>query len=347
MPIASCDQILYLPAMENKTPKTMWVAQAHSRGGPEVLNLWQQLVPQPKKHEVLIRVKAAGINRPDLLQRKGLYPPPPGASKTLGLEVAGLIERLGPGVREYAYGQRVCALLSGGGYAEFAVAPVETVLNIPNKLTFAEAAALPETFFTAWSALFDLGQLAKGQTVLIHGGASGVGVAAIQLAASIGAKVMATAGTEIKTKLCKRLGAIKTINYKRQDFVSASKVFTRGKGLDLILDIVGGDYIQRNLNALGMDGRLVFLSFLKGARAELDLRSVLMKRLTITGATLRARPLAYKKSIRNHLLQSVWPLITTGKIKSVIDTVYPLAKAADAHRRMESGVHAGKIVLLT
>lgn len=332
--------------MENKTPKIMWTVQARSHGRPEVLHLSQQRVPWPKKNEILIRVKAAGINRPDLLQRKGLYPPPAGASKTLGLEVAGLIEKLGSNVQGFSRGQKVCALLTGGGYAEYAVASVETVLNVPNKLTFAEAAGLPETFFTAWSALFDLGLLKKGETVLIHGGSSGVGVAAVQLAVSVGAKVMITAGTEEKMKLCKHLGAIKTVNYKRHDFVSASKVFTQNKGLDLILDMIGGDYIQRNLNALGIDGRLVLLSFLKGAHAELDLRSLLTKRLTITGATLRARPLAYKKHVRDCLLQLVWPLIARGKIKPVMDSVYPLAKAVDAHRRMESGLHSGKIVLL-
>ena len=331
--------------MGSKTPKIMRAIEAASFGGPEVLRLAERPVPRPKKAEVLIRVKAAGVNRPDLLQRKGLYPPPPGASDILGLEVAGTIEKLGPGVRGYAKGQKVTALVTGGGYAEFCLAPLETLLGVPGKLTFAEAASLPEAFFTVWSTLFDLGKLQRGETVLIHGGASGIGVAAIQIASAFGAKVIATAGTDEKVRLCRRLGAKVALNYNKKDFVAEAKAATRGKGVDLVLDMVGGDYIQRNLAALAVGGRLVFLSFLKGASAGVNFAPVLAKRLTITGATLRPRPLAYKGWLRNELLQKVWPLVYKGKIRPVVDSTFPLAAASDAHRRMEGGAHKGKIVL--
>jgi putative PIG3 family NAD(P)H quinone oxidoreductase len=331
--------------MGGKSPKIMRAIECAGFGGPEVLRLAERAVPRPKQREVLIRVKAAGVNRPDVLQRKGLYPPPPGASDILGLEVAGIIEKVGPGVRGFARGQKVCALLTGGGYAELAVAPVETLLGVPGKLTFAEAASLPEAFFTVWSTVFDIGRLQEGETVLIHGGASGIGVAAIQLAKAFGAKVIATAGTDEKVKLCKRLGAKWAVNYQKQDFVEEAKAATKGKGVDLVLDMVGGDYIQRNISALALDGRLVFISFLNGASVGVNFAPVLTKRLTLTGATLRARPLPYKERLRNVLLQKVWPLLYKGKIRPVADSAFPLAKAADAHRRMESGAHAGKIVL--
>lgn len=331
--------------MRHKTPQIMRAIEIAGFGGPEVLRLAERPVPRPKAREVLIRVRAAGVNRPDVLQRKGLYPAPAGASDIPGLEVAGTVEKLGRDVKGVLKGQKVCALVTGGGYAEFCTSPVETLLGVPGKLTFAEAASLPEAFFTVWSTLFDIGKLQKGESVLIHGGASGIGVAAIQLASAFGAKVIATAGTEAKVKLCRRLGAKAAVNYTKKDFVAEAKAMTKGQGVNLVLDMVGGDYIQRNIGVLAMDGRLVFISFLKGATAGVNFAPILAKRLTLTGATLRARPLGYKERLRNDLLQKAWPLVYKGKVRPVVDSLFPLAKASDAHRRMEGGTHAGKIVL--
>lgn len=315
-------------------------------GGPEMLALAERPIPKPKAGEILLRVKAAGVNRPDVMQRKGLYPPPRGAPDIPGLEVAGEVVRAGRGVKGFRKGAKVCALLTGGGYAEYAVAPKETLLPVPRGLSFEQAAGIPETFFTVWSTLFGIARLEKGETVLVHGGASGVGTAAIQIAKAMGATVFVTAGTDEKCALCRKLGAKLAVNYKRQDFVEEVRAATKGRGVDVVLDMVGGDYIPRNIKCLAEDGRLVLISFLKGASAEVNFAPVLVKRLTITGATLRARSLAYKQTLRDALKRKVWPLLASKKIRPVIDRTFPLSQASEAHAYMESGAHAGKIILL-
>jgi NADPH2:quinone reductase len=324
----------------------MHLIQLLAPGKPEQLASSKGPVPAPGPGEVLICVAAAGVNRPDIAQRQGKYPPPPGASPILGLEVAGEIVATGPDVTAWQVGDQACALLAGGGYAEYAVAPAVQCLPIPRGLTLPEAAALPETFFTVWSNVFERGRLVAGESFLVHGGTSGIGTAAIQLAKAFGARVFATAGSARKCQVCLSLGADAAINYRSQDFVSEIANLTEGRGVNLVLDMVGGPYFERNLKVLALDGRLVQIAFLQGSRLEVDLMPVMLKRLTVTGSTLRSRPIAEKGAIAQELLAKVWPLLGAGTIKPLIDATFPLAQAADAHRLMESSEHIGKIVLV-
>ena len=317
-------------------------------GGPEVLRLVDRPMPVAGTGEALIRVAASGINRPDVLQRKGLYPVPPGASDIPGLEVAGKVEAGDDAALRaagLAIGDRVCALVAGGGYAEYCVAPIGQCLPSPSSLSDVEAASLPETFFTVWSNVFDRGRLQPGETLLVHGGSSGIGVAAIQLAKAHGARVIVTAGSKEKADACLSLGADDAIDYKTQDFVAEVRRITGKKGVDVVLDMVAGDYLQRNLDLLTMDGRLVIIAFLHGTKAEIDFSGVLRKRLTITGSGLRPRPVVEKGAIADGLRSHVWPLLDAGRVRPAIDKVFPLADAAAAHRLMESSAHIGKIVL--
>jgi NADPH2:quinone reductase len=302
-------------------------------------------IPQPAANEVLIRVVAAGVNRPDVLQRMGLYDPPAGASLIPGLEVAGEIVECGPGCKRYRPGDLVCALVSGGGYAEYCLAPETQTLPIPKGLTFTQAAGIPETHFTVWSNVFDRGELQAGQSVLIHGGSSGIGTTAIQLAHQFGARVFATAGSIKKCQACLRLGADKAINYKTEDFLSIVKEETQGRGVDLVLDMVGGKNIQKNIRSLAPDGRLVHIAFLESSVAEIDLMPVMLKRLTITGSTLRPRTLDQKAEIASKLQTHVWPLFESTKIRVVVDSCFSLEQVAQAHMLMESSTHIGKIIL--
>lgn len=324
-------------------PDQMTAIEISKPGGPDSLTPALRPVSQPGPGEVLIRVRAAGVNRPDVLQREGRYPPPPGASDIPGLEVAGQVAALGQGVSEFQVGDSVCALLSGGGYAEYATAPEGQCLPLPRGMDTLEAAGIPETWFTVWSNLIDRARLEPGETVLIHGGASGIGTAAIQLARLIGAKVFATVGSAEKLALCKRLGA-QAINYRTEDFAAVIAQETNGYGLDVILDMVGADYAARNLASLAMDGRMVSIATLTGREAVVDLSLVMMKRLTLTGSTLRARDTAFKSAIATALRQRAWPWFESGAARVVIDATYPLTQAAEAHRRIE-GDHAGKIIL--
>ncbi len=304
--------------------------------------------PVPGPGEVLIRIAAAGVNRPDVMQRQGRYPPPPGASDIPGLEVAGIIESLGEGAGRWRVGDAVCALVSGGGYATKCVAPSVQCLPVPTPLDLVAAAAIPETFFTVWTNVFDRGRLQAGETALFHGGSSGIGTTAIQLAAARGARVFATAGSPDKCRACERLGAEKAIDYRTQDFVQIVRDLTGGSGVDLILDIVGGSYVNRNLAALAMDGRLVVIGFMDGEpAATIDLRRILGRRLTLTGSALRPRTIAEKGAIADSLRREVWPLLESGRIAPVLSRTFPLAEAAEAHRLMESSQHVGKIVLTT
>jgi NADPH2:quinone reductase len=314
-------------------------------GGPEVLTPVERPMPEPGSGEVLIRVAAAGVNRPDVMQRRGVYPPPPGASDIPGLEVAGSVEHVGAGVTEWRGGDRVCALVTGGGYAEYCVAPAAQCLPLPDGLDPVQAAAIPETFFTVWTNVFDRGALQAGEAALFHGGSSGIGTTAIQLAAARGARVFATAGSDEKCRACERLGATRAINYRSEDFVVALKDLTGGRGVDLILDIIGADYLDRNLRALAVDGRLVQIGLMGGSEATLDLRRVLGSRLTITGSTLRPRSVEEKGAIAAALHREVWPLLESGRVKPIVYRTFPLTQASDAHRLMESSEHVGKIVL--
>ncbi len=316
-------------------------------GPAEGLQLVERPDPVPGAGEVLIRVKAAGVNRPDVLQRGGKYPPPPGASDLPGLEVSGIVEGAGDGVTQWRAGDRVCALLAGGGYAELCVAPAVQCLPVPAAMDFVNAAAVPETFFTVWTNVFDRGRLKAGETALFHGGSSGIGTTAIQLAVARGARVFATAGSDDKCRACEQLGAERGINYKTEDFVAVIKAVTKGRGVDLVLDIVGGDYIARDLVALAVEGRLVVIGFMGGDTATLDFRRILGRRLTITGSTLRPRSPAEKGEIAAALRKEVWPLLEKGTVKPVVYRTFPLADAAAAHRLMESSEHVGKIVLVT
>lgn len=326
-------------------PDLMTAIEITKPGGPEKLRPTQRPVPQPASGEVLIQVAAAGVNRPDCLQRQGSYPPPPGASDIPGLEVAGTLVALGAGVDEWRIGDPVCALLTGGGYAEYCVAPAPQCLPIPAGLSMPQAAALPETFFTVWSNVFDRACLQPGETLLVHGGASGIGTTAIQLAKALGSRVFATVGGGEKVQPCLALGAERVIDYREEDFVQVIKDVTGNRGVDVILDMVGGDYVQRNLSALAVEGRLVFIAFLRGAKVELNLAPVMMKRLAITGSTLRARPVADKAPIAQALRETVWPLLENGAIQPLIDRVFPLTEAAAAHTLMESNRHVGKLLL--
>ncbi len=326
-------------------PESMSFIEVAQPGGPEGMRLARGPVPQPGPGEVLVRVAAAGVNRPDIQQRKGLYPPPPGASPHLGLEVAGEVVAAGEGVNA-AVGAQVCGLANGGGYAEYCIVPAAQCLPWPKGYDAVQAAALPETFFTVWANLFELGQLQPGQSALVHGGSSGIGTTAIQLAQAFGARIYVTAGSADKCEACVRLGADAAINYKEADFADSIKQFTNGAGVNVVLDMVGGPYLQRNLRCLAMDGRLVLIAFLGGNKVEqLDLTAVMTRRLVITGSTMRPRTAAQKGAIAQALYTQVWPKLEDGSIAPVIHARLPLAEAAAAHRLMESSEHVGKIML--
>jgi len=326
-------------------PQTMTVIEAREAGGPEVLVPGERPVPLPGPDEVLIVVEAAGVNRPDVLQRQGLYPPPKGASDLLGLEVAGPVIAVGDNVTRFKEGDFVCALVNGGGYAEFAVAPEAVTLFAPDGLSAVEAAGLPETVFTVWHNVFERGALQPGEWLLVHGGASGIGTTAIQLATAFGAKVIVTVGSGDKAKACEALGAVRAINYREEDFVDVVREVTGGHGADVILDMVGGDYIERNLKAAALEGCIVQIAFLKGSKVEIDLMRLMMRRLTLTGSTLRAQTPEAKARMAVAIEEKIWPLITQGKFKPVIDSTFDLAQAADAHKRIDDPAHIGKIVL--
>ncbi|GIL04237.1 NAD(P)H-quinone oxidoreductase [Betaproteobacteria bacterium PRO7] len=323
----------------------MRAVEISNPGGPEVLRLVERSRPQPRAGEALVRVHAAGINRPDVLQRKGGYPPPPGASDLPGLEIAGVIEEGDLAGSGFEIGDAVCGLVAGGGYAEYCAVPVGQLLPVPRGLSFAEAAGLPETFFTVWSNVFDRAHLAPGETLLVQGGTSGIGVAAIQLAVALGHTVYATAGTDEKCRAIDTLGAARAINYRDEDFGAVVKEATQGRGVDVILDMVGGGYVAREIACLADDGRLVLIALLGGAKAEIDLSAVLRRRLTITASTLRPRPVNFKAAIARRLRAVVWPLIEAGRIKPMLFKTFELGDAAAAHALMESGRHIGKIVL--
>jgi NADPH:quinone reductase len=327
-------------------PKTMTVIEAKGAGGPEVLVPAERPVPVPGPGEILIKVEAAGINRPDVFQRQGLYPPPKGAPDILGMEVAGKVVALGPGTTRFKGGDPVCALIGGGGYAEYAVAPETATLPIPQGLSMVEAAALPETVFTVWHNIFERAALKPGEWLLVHGGASGIGTTAIPIAAALGAKVMATVGSAEKAHVCRELGATRAINYHEEDFVEAVHETTGGNGADVILDMVGGDYVERDLKAAALEGRIVQIAFLKGSKVELDLMRLMLRRLTLTGSTLRVQSAEAKARIAKAIEERIWPLIDEGKFSPVIDSTFPLKEAADAHRRIDDPAHIGKIVLV-
>ncbi len=324
--------------------KDMTAIAITSPGGPEVLRPVTVAVPVPKPGELLVRVKAAGVNRPDVLQRQGAYPPPPGAPETPGLEIAGEVVALGQGVKRYEAGDRICALVPGGGYAEYAVVHEDNALPVPPGLSFMEAAAIPETFFTVWTNVFDRGRLKEGETLLVHGGSSGIGTTAIMLGKAFGAVVAVTAGSEEKCQACRDLGADLAINYRTEDFVTV--LAEQGIQPDVILDMVGGDYVARNLKAAAMHGRIVMIAFQKGSRFEADWMPVMLKRLTFTGSTLRARSVAEKAEIARALERHVWPLFGAEQLMPIIFRSFPLAEAAAAHALMESSEHIGKIVLV-
>ncbi|KAF0689324.1 Aste57867_19220 [Aphanomyces stellatus] len=314
-------------------------------GEPKVLELTTRPIPTPAAGEVLIKVHAAGLNRLDILQRKGAYPPPPGASDLPGLDVAGEIVGLGPQVTEWTVGAKVCALLSGGGYAQYAVVPASHCLPVPTGFSYVEAAALPETFFTVWSNVFQRARLAGSDVFLVQGGSSGIGVAAIQLAKAFGHRVFATAGSADKCRECEAVGAERAINYREEDFVAIVKEATGGHGVDVILDMVGGDYIPREIDALANDGRIVMIGLQRGPTAQVDLAQVMRRRLTLTGSTLRAREVPFKAAIAAELKRHVWPLLEQKKVKAIVYKTFPLADAAAAHELMESSTHIGKIIL--
>ena len=316
-----------------------------SPGGPEVLNLIERTLPAPKASEVLIKVAAAGINRADCYQRQGAYPPPPGASDILGLEVSGTIAALGEGVINWKVGDKVCALVSGGAYAQYCTAHSGSCFAIPSGYDWVKAAALPEALMTVWSNVWIRAGLKPGETLLVQGGSSGIGTTAIQLAKALGHRVFVTAGSAEKCATCERLGAEKAINYNTEDFVEIVKQLTDGRGVNVILDMVGGDYIPRELNALAEEGRIVLIAFQRGMQANVDLGLIMRRRLTVTGSTLRARDEMFKTTVANAVKEEVWPLLETRKLEPVISATFPLARAADAHRLMESSQHIGKIIL--
>ncbi|MES2254250.1 MAG: NAD(P)H-quinone oxidoreductase [Pseudomonadota bacterium] len=310
------------------------------------LELAEIPTPLPGKGEILIKVAAAGVNRADLLQARGAYPPPPGAPETLGMEVSGYVAAVGAGAGPYRTGDAVCALLGGGGYAEYALAQIECVLPLPSSLDPVDAAALPEALFTAWTNIVDTGRLKSGETLLVHGGTSGIGVAAIQMFSALDHDVYATAGSDEKCRLCEQLGARRAINYRNQDFVTVTQAATDGKGIDVILDMVGGDYVQRNMTAAAVWGRIVNIAYQSGAKMPLDLSPMLRKRLTLAATTLRGRTLSEKGAIRDALAERIWPLVATDRIRPVVDNRFALSEAQIAHQRMASGDHAGKILLI-
>ena len=326
-------------------PVEMTVVEIAAPGGPEQLKPVKRPVPQPGDQEVLVRVAAAGVNRPDVMQRQGRYPPPAGASDLPGLEVAGEIVALGAKVSGLSLGDNITALLAGGGYAEYAVAAAPLCLPVPSGINLVEAAAIPETFFTVWTNLFDRGRCKAGDNVLIHGGTSGIGTTAIQLAAAWGARVFATAGSEDKARACERLGAARGINYRTEDFVEVIRAATAGAGIDVTLDMVAGSYVARNLEIAALEGRVVMISLLGGSRAEVNMGVILTKRLTLTGSTLRSRTVAQKAEVAEAVRKNVWPLLAAGRVRPIIHATFPLAEAGEAHRLMESSNHIGKIVL--
>jgi NADPH2:quinone reductase len=327
-------------------PQTMNYIQAEGAGGPEVLRLATGPVPDPKPDEILVRVIAAGVNRPDVVQRQGSYPPPPGASPVLGLEVAGEVVAMGANVTGWAVGDHVCALTNGGGYAEYCTVPGTQCLPWPTGYDGLNAAAVPETAFTVWANLFQMGRLVSGETALIHGGSGGIGVTAIQLAHEFGARVFATAGSDDKCTACLKLGADAAFNYRTQDFAAEVKTITEGRGVDVILDMVGAPYMTKNIRSLGMDGRLVMIAFLQGSKVQdFDFLPIMLRRLTVTGSTMRPRTAEQKAAIAADLLAKVWPVLDAGRCAPVIHATFPLAEAAEAHRLMESSAHIGKIML--
>lgn len=314
-------------------------------GGPEALVVAQRPIPTPQATEVLIKIAAAGVNRADVLQRKGRYPSPPGAPTYPGLEAAGVVAAVGSAVREFKVGDNVCALFQGGGYAEYCSVDEGQVLPVPGSLSMVEAASLPEAYFTVWSNVFGFGRLQPGETLLVHGGSSGIGVCAIQLARALGHTVFTTAGTEDKCRFCERLGAKRAINYKTEDFVAVIAEQTGGKGVDVLLDMVGGSYLSKNLACLATEGRLVIIATQGGVKGEADLSRIIRRRLVVTGSGLRPREVAFKRGIKQRLLEVVWPLLARGEIKPVVDKVFMLDQAHEAHAYMESSAHQGKIVL--
>lgn len=331
--------------MSPPLPDEMTVIEIPEPGGPEALKPGKRPLPTPGAEEVLVKVAAAGVNRPDVMQRKGMYPPPPGAPDTPGLEIAGEVVAIGDGVSSPAVGTAVCALVAGGGYAEYCAAPAALCLPWPDGMDAVGAAALPETFFTVWTNVFDRGGLKSGERFLVHGGSSGIGTTAIQLAKAFGATVYATAGTAEKCEACEKLGADAAINYRQEDFVERIESLTEGKGVNLVLDMIAGDYLPRNLKCLAVEGRLVQIALQKGPKVEMNLLPVMLKRLTITGSTLRPRSVAQKAEIADSLKAKVWPLIAQGKVRPVIHATFPLEEAAKAHALMESSKHIGKILL--
>ena len=324
----------------------MRVVVAPAAGGPEVLTIEKRPVPSPQERHLLVRVAAAGVNRPDVTQRKGLYPPPPGATDVLGLEIAGEVASVGPGTMRFQPGELVMALVPGGGYAEYATVHESNALLVPQGLSMIEAGAIPETYFTVWTNVFDRGRFRPGETLLVHGGTSGIGTTAIQLGKAFGAHVIATAGSALKCEACRSLGAAVAINYREQDFVDAAKAATSGRGADVILDMVSGDYVTRNYDAAAVEGRIIQIAHLKTSEVTLDLRRLMLKRLTHTGSTLRPRSVGEKAAIAEALEYRVLPLLAEGGVKAVIDSTFPLEQAAAAHARMEAGEHIGKIVLI-
>jgi len=332
-------------AQHSTLPEKMTVMAISEHGGPMVLKPEERPVPKPSGGEILIKVKAAGVNRPDVAQRKGIYPPPPGASDLPGLEVAGEVAAVGEAVSRWRVGDHVSALAPGGGYAQFCLVHESNALPVPHGFTFTEAAALPETFFTVWHNVFQRGALKAGETLLVHGGSSGIGTTAIQLGTAFGANVITTAGSPEKCEACLKLGAVRAVNYREEDFVLAVKEATEGRGADVILDMVGGDYIDRNYAAAAMEGRIVQISFLSGSIAKVDFAKLMTKRLTHTGSTLRPRSVEFKGQIAAELEAHVWPLLASRKVAPVMDMIFPLSEAWRAHERMEEGAHIGKIVL--
>jgi NADPH:quinone reductase len=326
-------------------PSRMTAIAIRAPGGPEMLVAEERPTPAPSVGEILVKVAAAGVNRPDVMQRMGLYPPPEGAPDIPGLEIAGAVAACGAGVKRWKEGDQVTALVVGGGYAQYCLAHETHALPLPTRLSLVEAAAIPETFFTVWHNVFERGRLRGGETVLLHGGSSGIGTTAIQIAKAVGARVITTAGSPEKCEACRRLGADVAINYKSEDFVSVTKDATDGRGADVILDMIGGDYIERNYAAAAIEGRIVQIAFQASPEATVDFRRLMLKRLHHTGSTLRSRSIEDKAAIAQAVEQNVWPLIAAGKVKPVIDKTFPLVDAASAHARMEASVHIGKIVL--
>jgi NADPH2:quinone reductase len=327
-------------------PDTMMAVEITQPGGPEALKIAKRPVPQPGPDEVLVEVAAAGVNRPDVLQRMGRYEPPPGITDIPGLELAGRVVAVGPGVTDWQVGDAVCALVAGGSYAEYCTAPSGQCLPLPEGFSMVEGAVLPETFFTVWSNVFDRGRLRAGETFLVHGGSSGIGTTAIQLAKTFGARVFATAGSAEKCRACEELGAERGINYREEDFVGVIKEATGGRGVDVVLDMVGGDYIPRSIELLKVEGRHVSIAFLQGAKVSLNMFPIMTKRLSLTGSTLRARPVADKAAIAAQLREKVWPLLESGTVKPLVYATFPLERASEAHALMESSQHIGKIALV-